>query len=252
MESIIALQGFAGVVYLVTVSVIGIRLLLLASRSHQLPEMLLGGALLLGGVFGGPLEAASVSLRAETGPELSGKLLFGGKVFGLAAIACHLFFIHRVFRPDREWSTALVGVLLACPLAAIFGYSAAGAFGTSEIPLTWFWVELLARVSASAWLTVEGALYFIQMRRRLRLGLSEPLVTNRFLLFSMAGGLSIVIFLTSVPPMFLDPVLDARVLTLDLLVFSIAGIAVSSLYFLTFLPPRRYREWLGTTPEVTS
>ena len=90
------------------------------------------------------------------------------------------------------------------------------------------------------------------MKRRLRLGLAEPLVTNRFLLWTMSGCVSIVMLFTAVPPMFLDPATDPSLLTLDLIVFSIAGVGVSTLYFLTFLPPERYRRWIRTTSEAVA
>jgi hypothetical protein len=66
-------------------------------------------------------------------------------------------------------------------------------------------------------------------------------VTNRFLLWTVAGCASIVLLLTAVPPAFLDPERYELVLFADLLVFSVAGVAVSALYFLTFLPPEAYR-----------
>ena len=250
MEFIIVAQGLSGALYLLTVLVVGGRLIMLAHRTKQLPELLLGGALLLGGVLGGPLEAAAVSLRAETGHAIAGKLLLAGKIAGLGALICHATFIRRVFRPRERWAWLLVAVVIACPVAAIFGYSAHGAFANSEIPWNWFWIDLAARVTGSTWLAVEGAIYYGMMKRRLRLGLAEPLVTNRFLLWTMAGGLSIVMFLTAVPPMFLDPVADAGLLTLDLFVFSIAGVGVSALYFLTFLPPEPCRRWIGKTSEA--
>jgi hypothetical protein len=250
MEFVVVAQGLTGALYLLTVLIVGGRLVMLARRTKQLPELLLGGALLLGGVLGGPLEAASVSLRAETGNAIAGTLLLAGKIASLAALICHANFVRCVFRPRERWAWLLVAVMIACPVAALFGYSAHGAFATSEIPWSWFWIDLSARIIGSTWLAAEGAIYYGMMKRRLRLGLAEPLVTNRFLLWTMAGGLSIVIMFTSVPPMFLDPVADASLLTLDLFVFSIAGVGISVLYFLTFLPPERFRRWIGRTSEA--
>ncbi|MBW2286405.1 MAG: hypothetical protein JRG80_01430 [Deltaproteobacteria bacterium] len=252
MEFVIVAQGLAGALYLLTVLIVGSRLVMLARRTKQLPELLLGGGLLLGGVLGGPLEASAISLRAEIEHAIAGKLLLAGKIAGIAALICHATFIRRVFRPHERWAWWLVAFIIACPVATLFGYGAHGAFATSEIPWNWFWIDLSARITSSTWLVVEGAIYYGMMKRRLRLGLAEPLVTNRFLLWTMAGGLSIVMFLTSVPPMLLDPVADASLLTLDLFVFSIAGVGISALYFLTFLPPESFRRWIGETSEAVS
>jgi len=252
MESVLLVQAVAGTLYLLTVTVVGSRLVLLARRTRQLPELLLGGALLLGGTLGGPLEAASMAIRAESGHAIVGPLLLAGKIAGFFALACQAIFIRRVFRPRERWAAALVGIVLLCPLGALYGYAAHGAFAAAEIPWTWFWIDLGARVAASMWLATEGTIYYRMMKRRLRLGLAEPLVTNRFLLWTLAGGLSVVTLLTAVPPMLLDPDVYPRLLTLDLILFSIAGVGISALYTLTFLPPERYRRWIGESSEAVS
>ena len=143
--------------------------------------------------------------------------------------------------------------MIACPVAALFGYGAHGAFATSEIPWNWFWIDLAARIiRLDLWLAVEGAIYYGMMKRRLRLGLAEPLVTNRFLLWTMAGGLSIVMFLTSVPPMLLDPVADAQPAHAGSVRIQHRGRGISALYFLTFLPPESFRRWIGKTSEAVN
>lgn len=251
MESVIILQALAGILYLLTVTIVGWRLLMLARRTRQLPELLLGGALLIGGTLAGPLEGASAAVRAELGPAVAGKMLLAGKIAGLGALICHLTFIRHVFRPQQRWAGALVVLLCAFPVAALFGYAAHGAFGVEAIPTTWFWLDLSARLVGTVWLTIEGAIYYGMMKRRLRLGLAEPIVTNRFLLWTLAGALSAVILLTSVPPNFLDPATQANLLALDLVVFSLAGIGISAFYFLVFLPPARYRRRFGETSETS-
>lgn len=241
MNAVLTVQAIAGTIYLLTVSIVGIRLLLLARRTRELPEFLLGAALLLGGTFGGPLEAAGSAMRAEVGPEVAGKLLLVGNIFGMIALAFHCVFIARVFRPSEAWARWLAGAIVVCPLAAIFGSAASGTFSNGEAPMFWFWIAQLGRVGASCWLVVEGGRYYGMMKRRLQLGLADPMVTDRFLLWTIAGVAAIVLMLTAVPPMILDPVRDAVLLSLDLVVFSIAGVTVSTLYFLTFLPPEAYR-----------
>ena len=251
METVAATQAVAGSIYLLTVSVVGCRLLLLACRSRALPELLLGSALILGGTFAGPLEAAGIAGRAELGPELSGRLLLFGKILGFATLACQLGFIWRVFRPRERWAAGLVGALLVFPLAGLWGLAAAGAFATAEIPVLWFWVDLTGRLGASCWLSFEGAHYYGMMKRRLRLGLGDPLVANRFLLWAWSGVASIVLLLTSVPPIFLDADTHRTLLGVDLFVFSAAGIGVSTLYLLIFLPPAAYRRRLLSAAEAS-
>ena len=52
MDAITILQFPAGALYLLAVGVVGCRLLMLARRTRQLPELLLGLSLLLGGTLG--------------------------------------------------------------------------------------------------------------------------------------------------------------------------------------------------------
>lgn len=251
MESVVIAQASAGTLYLLIILIVGSRLVLLARRTRQLPELLLGGALLLGGVLGGPLEAAAGPVQREAGA-IGGKLLLLGKIAGLGALICHATFIRRVFRPHERWPWLIVGIMVGFPSAAIIGYGSHGAFATSVIPMNWFWLEFAARITGAIWLTVEGAIYYGMMKRRLRLGLAEPLITNRFLLWTMAGVFSALVLFTAVPPMLLDPLTDANLLALDVFVFSFAGIGVSVLYFLTFLPPQGFRRWVGRTSEVVN
>jgi len=251
METVVVIQAVVGVIYLLTVTVIGFRLLLLAYRSRALPELLLGSALILGGTFGGPLEAAGISGTEEIGPELAGRLLLIGKILGVATLACHSTFIWRVFRPREPWAAGLVGALLVFPLAGLWGFASSGAFATAEIPIFWFWVDLMGRLGASCWLVFEGARYYGLMKRRLRLGLGDPVVANRFLLWTLAGLFAIALLLTSVPPIFLDPDEHQIALVADLFAFGAAGIAVSTFYLLIFLPPAAYRRRLLKAAEAS-
>jgi hypothetical protein len=250
MDAAVAIQALGGGLYLLTAAIVGCRLLLLARRSRALPELMLGIGLIVGGVLGGPLEAAGLGGKGEVGPEMAGRLLLIGKLLGVVALACQLGFIWRVFRPQERWGAGLVGVLLACSLAGLCGHALNGAFASAEVSIRWFWVEMVGRLGASCWLVLEGYRYYHLMRRRLRLGLADPVVTNRFLLWTLAGICSIAMFLTSVPPIFLDPARDVLVLVLDLLAFSACGVGVSVLYFLTFFPPAAYRRRLRETAEA--
>jgi hypothetical protein len=250
MDAAVAIQALGGSLYLLTAVIVGCRLLLLALRSRALPELLLGAGLVLGGVIGGPLEAAGLGTKGEIGPEMAGRLLLIGKLFGVVALACQLGFIWRVFRPHERWAAGLAGALLAFSLAGLWGHAVNGSFASAEISVFWFCVELVGRLGAPCWLVFEGYRYYRLMSRRLRLGLADPVVTNRFLLWTLAGVCAIAMFLTSVPPIFLDPDRDVLVLVADLLAFSACGVGVSVLYFLTFFPPVAYRRRLHKAAEA--
>ncbi len=244
MDAITILQFPAGALYLFAVGVVGCRLLMLARRTRQVPERLLGLSLLLGGTLGGPLEGAALAGREDFAPAIVGGMLVTGKLFTMVAVALQCIFVWRVFRPSEAWAPWLFALIIALPIAAFGGSLAGGMASSGEIPFLWFWVEQIGRVGASCWLVADGARYHGMMRRRLALGLADPLVTNRFLLWTLAGVAAIVFMLTAVPPMFLDPHRHELLLIVDLFVFSVAGVAVSVLYLLAFLPPMAYRRFL--------
>lgn len=244
MDAITIIQFPAAAAYLLAVGVVGCRLLMLARRTRQLPELLLGLSLLLGGTLGGPLEGAAMAGKGEFDPAVAGGLLVAGKLFAMAALALQCAFIWRVFRPSEPWAPWLFALIVAIPIAAFAGSLAGGMASSGEIPFLWFWVDLIARVGASCWLVAEGARYYGMMKRRLALGLADPLLTNRFLLWTLAGVAAIVFMLTAVPPAFLDSSRHQLLLFTDLLVFSAAGVAVAVLYLLAFLPPKAYRHLL--------
>jgi hypothetical protein len=56
--------------------------------------------------------------------------------------------------------------------------------------------------------------------------------------------------LTSVPPFFLNPRENVAVITADLMIFCLAGVCISTFYFLTFFPPMAYRRRLEKRAEA--
>jgi hypothetical protein len=252
MSGIEALQAVAASLYLLTMTVVGCRLLFLARRSRALPELILGGSLIMGGVIGALLEAGGLAGIRDLPAQLVGRLLLSGKLFGLVGLLLTGLFTWRVFRPGERWAGLVVGALVACSFSGLCGFAWHGTFSTEEIPTLWFVVELTGRVGAPCWMVLEASRYHGLMRRRLRLGLADPVVTNRFLLWALAAGFSIVLLLTSAVPVFLDPILHEAFLVASLLTFSVCGVVSSVCYGLAFFPPAAYRRRLHRRAEARS
>jgi hypothetical protein len=143
-----------------------------------------------------------------------------------------------------------VAALLVCELVAFWGFAMHGTFASGELPPLWFCVELAGRVGISCWLVLEAYRYHGLMKRRLALGLADPVVANRFLLWFLAGISSIAVLFTSVAPIFLDPVRHETLLMTGLLLFGAAGTITSALYWLTFFPPAAYQRRLQRAAEA--
>ncbi|MAE94064.1 MAG: hypothetical protein CL910_05335 [Deltaproteobacteria bacterium] len=248
MGGVELLQAVSGGLYLLAISVVGFRLLALAKRNRALPELYLGLSLVLGGCLGASLEAGAMvaAETLETAP--LGMMMAVGKAFGLLGQGIQAVFVWRVFRPNARWALGLVALLWFVNLSTYAAFGFSGTFVTGAIPHGLFLVEFLARISASIWLTIEAFRYYRLMRRRRDLGLADAIVTNRFLLWSLAGLSALVMLSTSVPPVFFADS-ENPLMLLDLVVFSAAGIVTSFLYLLTFFPPPAYRRWLVGSEE---
>jgi len=243
MSSIVILQVAAGCLYMVTITVVGIKLLVMAAKKRVWPEFFLGMSLLVGGTLGASAEAAGMSMLVAEGPEVGGPLIMIGKVFGLVAILGQGLFIWKVFRPDESWAPWLVAGLVMLPFLTLFGFLHHGTHYNAELPPMLFAIEFVGRIGGSCWLILEALRYYGLMKRRLALGLADAVVTNRFLLWSIAGISSLLMLCTSVPPVFMDPSY-ATLMAVDLVLFALSGIATCILFTLTFFPPESYRTWI--------
>lgn len=240
MTSAETLQSIAGAIYMATITTVGIRLMVLSRRNRALPELLLGASLLVGGTFGAVLEAAGMSGDVYFDKRVAGALIAVGKAMGIVGFVCQALFIRMVFRPNAIWATALVGAILFALLGAYTAFAAAGTFTTGVMPRTIFLLELGPRCAGSLWLIAESIRYYGAMKRRLALGLAEPIVTDRFRLWAIAAIAGLVLLATSVPPV-IWPAGDARWLELLIPVFALSGVVSSGTYLLAFFPPAFYR-----------
>lgn len=234
------LQSVAGTIYMATITTVGIRLIVLARRNRTLPELLLGVSLLVGGTLGAMVEAAGMSGHSAFTPELAGKLLATGKAIGISGFVCQALFVRTVFRPNDTWAAMLVGAIALALTGMFTAFFAAGSFSNGSMPLPLFLLELTIRTTGSFWLIYEAIRYYGFMKKRVTLGLADPIVADRFRLFAIAAIAGLVLLATSVPPM-IWPASDSRWLDLLIPVFATSGVASSGAYLLAFFPPAWYR-----------
>ena len=123
------------------------------------------------------------------------------------------------------------------------------------------WVAWLGRAAPMVWVTVESFRYWSILRRRLRLGLADAVVANRFLLWGIWSAATFVNLAA-------DPV--ARVayvalagssteIVMDVLwpvglgtmgVAMVLGIVSAATLLLTFFPTAAYRRWVEARAEA--
>lgn len=222
--------------------VVGFRLLALGRRTRQQPELLIGTGLVLAAVVGGPLSGIGRAPALALTPV--GDALFAA---GLAAtqlgIALLAGFTWVVFRREALWATMLF-VLIAGALGAewlgLVTASASGATLEEVLPRTRPWgvsiVSTLALVFA--WSGCESLVLYRKLRRQLALGLADPVVADRILLWAIAGMATVVLCAAIAGCMLAGMAPLAH--PLPLVAIAATALCSSLCWTLAFVPPASY------------
>ncbi len=232
------LLGLGIAVQIVADAVVGVRLLLLARRTRRLPELCLGLCCLLLGGIGLPLSLVARGGLAASRPELAGQLLAVGFAFQNAACLALFVATWRIFRPDAGWAAGLSWAAGLAMLASLVGQAATVGFRGGVDQGAFYQLGFVARALAFAWGGFEAGHYALLLRRRIRLGLADPVVADRFRLWALCC-LAVVFGFASFAAsraLGVEPATSPVVLSVTSVVGSVAGVAL----WLAFLPPRAY------------
>jgi hypothetical protein len=247
----VAILGIAQLLYLAVMTTLGARLLKLSMRTQQLPEALLAIHFLLCCSLGYLLLIVGLSGAREPelfAPAVVSLLLGVGYLVSCIGVFGGIWFNFLVFRSKAGWARVLLALTGAALFAGYFGYGLGGGFQHGRMEGGWFWLFYGTYLAGAAWVMWEPLAYYRVMRRRLHLGLAEPLVVNRFLLWGIGsvgrfvmvgGGIIATVALggqkTELAP---DPV------GFLLLAVALIGTGVAASYWLTFFPPPRYARFI--------
>lgn len=241
---IIAMLGTAA--FVLVGAVVGARMLLLARRTRKLPELYVGGALFLYAGIGQPLVVASRPLGEAFGFETRVCAIALALVAIVAAMVGLYLFTWTVYRRDSK--AARLGVWLAGCAAILSGVTVVRAIPetagvvTDDMRLGIGSLSLVFLVGM-AWAAWESLRYYAMLRKRLALGLTEPIVVNRFLLWGSGCGATTLSSLSMI--VCAAAGMDVAAHPVPLLVTAVGGIIIASCWYLTFLPPEGYRRWVG-------
>jgi hypothetical protein len=229
-------------IFIAVIGSVGWKTLALWRRSGQRPELALG--LSLCSLCSGLLLSAIGRLPALA-MELTGRVCFG---LGMASVAiglCLLFdFTASVFQRRLGWQRILLacvwsglGILAIAIIVANFRAATLAESMTRIRPLSMGIVSAIA--ICFAWNASESLVYYNTLRRRMTLGLSDPVLVNRFLLWGLSGalacGLLVVIlgFVEAKVVLMREPI--------PLTVLAATGSVLSISWYLTFFSPLWYR-----------
>jgi hypothetical protein len=260
-----AIGGLVGGGNLVLSAIIGVRLLRLARSASAGPEIWLALYFLVAAFFGMGLSNfvymswadAAMALPDDVASVLNALYIFGTT----AGMGCLYVFTWLTFRRDDAWARALVGTVAVVMVAGYVGIAMSGDFALSLVPGVAYWITWAARTSVFLWLLIESFRYWGLLRRRLGLGLAEPLVANRFLLWGIWS--SAMLLMGQIDPLSRIwyvatigaggqwvPELGRPIVVTLVTATSGLGILVMITLYLTFFPTQSFRRWVeGRAPR---
>jgi len=230
---------------------VAMRLLLLARRTRQTPELYLGLGLLGTAVLGyGVLIAGAIA----RGPEVMVTDAFAPRALQAAGQALHdagvsmiVLFVLTVFRPKERWAQGLAVALVAALWLGQIGWELENRFRSGGRGNGFWWLRYAVIWSYPLWTMVESWRWYAIMRRRVQIGIADPIVANRFLLWGTGAlGTALATWTSSIPFLLVgDPTVLLAWTPAIHVATALFGVATVTVYYLTFFPPAAYRRWIA-------
>lgn len=255
----LVLAGLVTALNLVLSLVVGLRLLVRARRGGwPAPELTLALYFLVSAFLATPPQILVYGGMGDPRlavPEAASRMLLGFAVLAMAIGAGAIYvFTWKVFQPERGWARAIVVAGCAC---LALGY-AIEALHEGFAPVVFaglgHWIGWAGRTAAMLGVAFESFRYWLRLRRRLRLGLADPVVTNRFLLWAIFAAGSTLNYVADLASRSLywwvygtvQPVPEqlAAMVGPTIIVTMLLGVISAVTLFLTFFPSPAYRRWI--------
>ena len=227
--------------FAVVASVVAVRMLLLWRRTRGLPELCLGLSLLCIGPLGYGVMNLVLRLM-PTQPGLAGLLAVPGTFMLGFGAALNGVFAWRVFRPRS--AAARAAALGICGLVRVTWsrHQKRGLFDADGSVARITYLNVCLRSIPLLWGTTEALVYGRRMLRRVALGLADPLVASRVMLWGVGTGAGGAVVLASMVAMrsynahggaFVPPGVE--------LALTVLGFVAAVAFWLAFLTPGFWR-----------
>jgi hypothetical protein len=225
----------------------GLCLIRSSWRSQRLPELILGTSFIL---WGFAYVCWEIPIATADEP-LTQPLFFAGRIFTHAGTIFFASFCWIEFRARSRWAKNLVIAIAFSLSAGVIGSIALEDWeGIRPITNPWWWLEWAAGLLAMGWVGVEGFLAYPSARKRLQLGLSDPLTCNRLLLWGITG-----VAMTAYSGVLLFHAIGFESdgvwsIALDRVNGAVEAITIA-LFWLIYFPPNFYQHWIaGAAPAA--
>jgi hypothetical protein len=220
---------------------VGIRLVRLARRTREVPELMIGSCFLSGGAIGYPASVAAMLMISKY-PAAARPMAWANAVGLAVAAACILVAWWKIYHPASRWGPWIVSAwsaLLAAVCVMQIGRPVAEiAPGASAVG------SLRAVVQGGAYAAIawSGFRYHALLRRRLRLGLADPAVANRIWLWSIAASTVTLQYSYTLAVPWLNSLFDAAKVAPAFI--GTLGVVIALCITHAFYPPRGYLRWI--------
>lgn len=164
---------------------VGARLLRLGIRTRSASEWVLGLTFLIW-VLSFALWVIAITLQGQ--PALESQLLIESRIANNLGGIGIAYFPLLAFRRGSTWAKWLSVSITICLIVGTAGSIWAGdPQGVEPLTNFWWWPEWIGTIAPSIWIGAEGLHHYGTYRPRVRLGLCEPIVGHRYLLWGIAG-----------------------------------------------------------------
>jgi hypothetical protein len=248
VAEILGLIGFGA--FLTVSVVLGVRLLALARRTRKLPELAIGLNFLLAGAIGYALLLAAESLRLLPAP-WDGRASFAGVASISIGAAFVGLFSREVFRPASRLAALALAALIGWLVLGVFGSWVLHVLGETDGLGGWLgrWGPNVGLLLAYGWSAFEPLRFHAMMGRRVRIGMGDPLVANRLLLWGVGtGAIAAVAAVHLVTQLFGHYELPHSLVG----IVSLLVLTTAVCEWLAFFPPRAWRERFVTSEPSAS
>lgn len=244
------LAAVGGGAFILACLLLGARLMWLSWKTRGLEEFVLGLGLFLMGGLGYPLMIVALTATGLSDGVRHGFLIANMTcaTVGMGGVAV---FTQRVFRPSGPWGR--VGAM-----AILIGYGACfaaqwtaglGTYLTDPTGAPWSYSQVVA-IACPVWTGAESFRHYRMLRRRLALDLADSVVTDRFLLWTIAMWTAAAITLISVALGALGIAMNAS--ELGALIIGTLGLVIAGALWLAFFPPKPYTRWIRENAEAVA
>jgi hypothetical protein len=227
--TLLGFGAFVGVSF-----VVGLRLLLVAQRTREVPELSIGGALFAGGL------GYCFYILTFVVKLFPGAMREAGYIAAIASLDVGVVFlllgVWRVFRPGERWAAVAfasgVAALVTHLFVGVVSYDPSGARGFFT-----FWLFNGVAAAGYTWSACECFRYHGLLRKRARLGLADREMVHRFLLWGCAGGAALLLIGLGMLNRFLvEQGVDPSLMVAQSLLGLVSAVSI----WLAFFPPAAY------------